>query len=394
MAKGEIFEARVESIAAGGAGLARVGGKSVFIEFTAPGDRIRGRIETEHKNWATGELLEVLEPSPQRARPLCRYFGLCGGCSLQHLAYEAQIEAKTAILRDAFTRIGGITPPEIHLRRSEPYEYRNRVQFHCTALFNHSGRFQKAADKTLCFRERKSSRLVAVNDCPVAEAGIRKALQEGKIIPPHGKERFTVFSRGNVFLSEGTLNRGKVPILNREIAMDVCLFFQSNIAMLEFLIGDLLALLPATGENYTMADIYCGIGTFAAFLGGKFSEIDLVEENRQALSLTRENMPPGKKVNYYAQSDTDWARSQKKKHYDFVVLDPPRKGLSGPFREYLAGNRPRMLAYVSCDSATLARDSRSLLEGGYALKELNLYDFYPQTAHIESLAVFCRNKPE
>jgi len=118
-----------------------------------------------------------------------------------------------------------------------------------------------------------------------------------------------------------------------------------------------------------------------------------VEENKNALTLARENMPPDKKVNYYAVSDTAWSKMQKKgRVWGFMVLDPPRKGLSLAIREFLVRSGPELAAYVSCDPATLARDSRFFLEGGYTLKELTMYDFYPQTAHIETLAVFCRGK--
>jgi 23S rRNA (uracil1939-C5)-methyltransferase len=102
-------------------------------------------------------------------------------------------------------------------------------------------------------------------------------------------------------------------------------------------------------------------------------------------------MPQGKKINYHALSETAWLKTiDKNSSWGFMVMDPPREGLSAPFAKWLAQEGPDITAYVSCDPATLARDSRILLDGGYSLKELNLYDFYPQTAHIESLAVFCR----
>jgi 23S rRNA (uracil1939-C5)-methyltransferase len=381
MARGEIFNARVERIAAGGAGVAGYEGKRVFIGLTAPQDLVRCQIIKDHKTWAEAELLEILEKSPQRVEPVCPLYGRCGGCTLQHLNYEAQIEAKTVILRDAFHRIGGVDLPEIRLRKSSPLGYRNRVQFHKTAC-NKPG-----------FKERKSSRLVVLDDCQVADYGIRKALSGMEIQPPAGKERFTVFSCKKTFLCEGAAERGRVYILDKKLAMDAGVFFQSNVEMLEILITDIMASAGKADTALPLADIYCGVGTFAVFLGGKFREIDLVEENKNALAIARENMPEGKKVNYNALTDTDWSKTQKNgKSWGFMVLDPPRKGLSLAMVEFLVRNGPELAAYVSCDSAALARDSRLLLEGGYTLKELTLYDFYPQTAHIESLAVFSRGK--
>ena len=383
MSRGEIFTARVERIAAGGAGIARIEGKSVFIDLTAPGDLVRGMITKEHKSWAEAELLETLEPSSMRVSPICTFFGRCGGCSLQHLSYEAQIEAKTAILTDACRRIGGFVPPEIRVRCSEPFGYRNRVQFHINP------------DNNPCFRERKSSRLVAIDDCPVADMGIRNALRGRKINQHEVRNRFNMYSFGYTFLIEGFSERGTVSILGRELFIDVRVFFQSNAAMLEPLITDLLAVFGAADKDLPLADIYCGVGTFAFFLtgtreSGKFPEIDLVEENKTALALARNNFNMYDKVNYYAVKDSEWIKLQRNRKWGLMVLDPPRGGLSTAFREWLARNGPEIVAYVSCDPATLARDSGAMLKGGYKLAGLTLYDFYPQTAHIESLAVFNR----
>jgi len=379
-ARGEIFTARVEGVAAGGAGIARVEGKGVFIDLAAPGDLVRGRITKEHRSWAEAELLETPEPSPLRVTPPCPLFGRCGGCSLQHLSYDAQIDAKKAILLDSCKRIGGFSPPEIRVRRSEPFGYRNRVQFHMDS------------DGNPCFKERKSSRLVPVGDCPVADEGIRRALREGRIKAVSVRKRFNAYTFRYTFLMEGATERGTVSILGRELFIDVKVFFQSNAAMLEPLIGDLLAVSATVDRGFPLADVYCGVGTFAAFLAGEggFPEIDLVEENKTAIALARNNLKMYKKVDYFALKDNNWIKMQGKRKWGFMVLDPPREGLSAAFREWLLLNGPDTVAYVSCDPATLARDSGAMLKGGYKMRELTFYDFYPQTAHIESLAVFDR----
>jgi len=400
MARGETFTAQVESIAAGGAGIARLNGKSIFIDFTAPGDHISGRIIKEKKAWAQAELVEILAPSPLRKKSECIFYGRCGGCSLQHLDYKAQIQAKTEILRSAFCRIGGINPPKIKVTESAPYEYRNRVRFHVSAAAGGKD------GSSLGFYERKSANLVALNDCPVADPKIRKALKEGSFLPLLNKKTFTVYSNGNTFLYQGGQEKGRVSVLGKELLMDVNLFFQSNAAMLELLVKDLLSIAGEADKNLSMADIYCGVGTFASFLSDpaegntRFSEIDLVEENKATLAMARENMQMNNQsinVNYHCLRDTEWVKTiaddtSNKKSFSFMVLDPPREGLSEPLREWLALKGPPLAAYVSCDPATLARDSRHLIEGGYKLEALNFYDFYPQTAHIESLALFCRSK--
>jgi 23S rRNA (uracil1939-C5)-methyltransferase len=220
----------------------------------------------------------------------------------------------------------------------------------------------------------------------VADPGIRELLASGLASPPPDKDRFTVYSRETLLLREGGQSRGRVKIREEKILLDAALFFQSNASMLERLIGDLLALAGEADTSRPLADIYCGVGTFSFFLKGHFPRIDLVEENRAALALARENLGEGNA--YFATRDEQWARGRGRGSYGLIVADPPRQGLSPAMRAWLADSEAPVLAYVSCDSATLARDSRELLAGGWNLNELRLYDFYPQTAHIESLAVF------
>jgi 23S rRNA (uracil1939-C5)-methyltransferase len=138
-----------------------------------------------------------------------------------------------------------------------------------------------------------------------------------------------------------------------------------------------------------MADLYCGVGVFAAFLGDLFPRVDLVEENSAAIALARENTR-GLKTALFAQTLDRWVTNHAVDGYGFMVVDPPRQGLSPALRQALARKGPPTLAYVSCDAATLARDSGELIAGAYRLERLAGYDFYPQTSHIESLAVFRR----
>jgi len=381
----EFFETRIESIAAGGAGLARVDGKPVFIKGGLPGERLVCRITKDHRSWAEAELLEILEASADRVKPVCGIYGICGGCNLQHLDYKAQLDAKTAILKDAFVRIGGFEPPEPVVVPSEPWEYRNRMQFHA---------IRQGGKRNIEFiwglKSEKSADIVAVPDCPVADPGIRKLLREEKksLLTPLGKDRFTVYARGDLFLSEGGANRGKTRILDQELALDASLFFQSNGAMLEKLVADLLAIAVEADRSLPMADLFCGVGTFAAFLGKFFPNSNLVEENKAAIALARENVPTG--GDFYAQRSEDWAKHNNPRDFGFIIADPPRQGLSQSLALRLAEEGPPLLAYVSCDPATLARDSKILTAGNYSLRKLRFYDFYPQTAHIESLALFAR----
>jgi 23S rRNA (uracil1939-C5)-methyltransferase len=173
--------------------------------------------------------------------------------------------------------------------------------------------------------------------------------------------------------------------------MDAQLFFQSNADVLEILIQDLIRLAKKADQTWGAADIYCGVGTFAVFLSDIFPSMTLVEQNSRSLELAQQNLA-GKKAEYFPLPESQWVSKQKKgsPSFGFMVLDPPRLGLSSVLRDYIAQKGPSLVAYVSCDPATLARDTKELVAGGYSLRALTLYDFYPQTAHIETLAFFER----
>jgi 23S rRNA (uracil1939-C5)-methyltransferase len=389
MAIGELFTAPVDRIAAGGAGVLTVRGKRVFMDRSAPGDRVCGRIVTENRRWARAELVELVEESPLRITPPCALYGRCGGCSLQHLNYRSQLEEKAGILRDAFTRLGGIPlTGAVPIAPSPPWEYRNRIQLHRIPQGSPDG-------TSLGFMARQSGDIVPVRDCPVSDPGLRAVLREASAQPPPGQDRFTLYARGDTLVSEGsvrrkTARRGVVLLRGKEIRMDAGVFFQSNGVMLEELIAGLAQAAAEADTELPMADLYCGVGTFAAFLGGRFPRIDLVEENPEAIALARENTR-GMETRLFARTGDRWAEDNfPENRYGFIVADPPRQGLSPALRKTLAQKGPPVLAYVSCDPATLARDSGELIAGGYRLDRLRGYDFYPQTAHIESLAVFKR----
>jgi len=378
-----MYEVQIESIAAGGAGLARIEGKPVFIKGGISGERLVCHVMKDHRSWAEAEMLELLEASPDRVQPRCGLYGICGGCNLQHLDYNAQLAAKAAILKDAFVRIGGFPPPEPAVVSSEPWEYRNRMQFHA---IRESGKKNSSIQWGLS--SEKSAGFVPVEDCPIADPGIRKLLRGGdeKLhLTPLGKDRFNIYARGGLFLSETGINRGKTQILNKELTLDASLFFQSNGAALEKMIADLLKIAGDADRSLPMADLFCGVGTFAAFLGELFPGASLVEENKAAVALARENFCRGE---FFAQRGEDWIRQHNPCKFGFIVVDPPRQGLNQSLAAKLAAGGPTLLAYVSCDPATLARDSKILTAGNYKLKELRFYDFYPQTAHIETLALF------
>ena len=383
---GEVFKLKLESLIAGGDALGRLEGKPVFVKGGAPCETVLCRIVEDKKTWARAELLEITEPSPVRVKTACAFYGKCGGCNLMFVDYNAQLDIKTSILKDSFLRIGGLQPPEIEVFPSLPFEYRNRMQFHC---FRQNVKNAGSLKFGLVGLDKE---ITAVTDCPIAVPGIREVLGGGGkgITLPPDKDRFNVFSKDDVLLNEGGQQRGKIKLLDKEITMDAGLFFQSNCFMLEKLILELRKIAESADQNLPMADLYCGIGTFAVFLGDMFPKVILAEENKNAVSLARENLK-GKNTEFFALRDTEWSSNLQSKRFGFTVIDPPRAGLAKKIASTLAQEGSSVLAYVSCDAASLARDSKILTGGGYKLARLMLFDFYPQTAHIESLAVFEKN---
>jgi 23S rRNA (uracil1939-C5)-methyltransferase len=436
MAIGDIVTVTVEKTALGGDGLVRSGGKRIFIPLAAPGDRAAARITEDHPAWARAEMVEILEPSPGRTTPRCPRYGICGGCNFQHLSYDAQLRAKKEILLDAlchsasfaggagFAGGGGFAGgpddagdlPDCTVVPSEPWEYRNRVSLHAI----------RANRGPRCgFRAAKSSEVIPLEDCPAADPLLRKALPV--LLPPPGKDRFTVYGRGETLLAEeGTRlgggappfrksagigetlpSRGTITLLDKKIQLDAGAFFQSNAAALENLIRRLRiaaeeAARKAEGKTQNggggtpgprMADLYAGAGTFSLFLSDLFpGGVDLLEAHPPALGLARINLggqTETGRFRFFLQKDEPWVTKHGLGPYDFVVADPPRQGLSPSLARALCRSGPPALAYVSCEAASFARDYRILAEG-YRLESLELFDFYPQTAHIECMGIFIR----
>lgn len=394
MALGEIYKLDLECVVAGGDALGRFNGKPVFVKRGAPDETVFCRVVEEHNRWARAELLEIVKPSAARVDGVCAFHGKCGGCNLQHIGYDAQLSIKISILKETFSRIGGFHAPGIEIFPSPPWEYRNRTQFHCFRQRS------KSAEDPKYGLMGENGEIIAITDCPVASPPIREILRRGGagLLPPPEKDRFTVFSKDDVLLSEGGRERGKIKILDREILLDAGVFFQSNCVMLEKLISELIKTAESADRRSPMADLYCGVGTFAVFLSGLFPKTLLAEENKKAVSLARENLK-GTDAEFFALRDAEWQRALERSKissgwsaFSFVVADPPRSGLSSKLAASLAREGPAVIAYVSCDAASLARDSKILMSGGYKLNKLALFDFYPQTAHIESLAVFKKEK--
>jgi 23S rRNA (uracil1939-C5)-methyltransferase len=324
---------------------------------------------------------------------------------MQNIEYEAQLKQKKEKLRALLSRVAGLELPDIEIVASEPYGYRDRFQFHrvdktlgtkSTARYKPLA-IERVVASSVGFAALRSNDIIPINDCLVANKLVRRALREGKIKAPLDKDRWTVYGRGETLLEEGGRARGKIMLCGKELLVDAALFFQSNGALLEKLIERIMLLAGNAEKKSRAGDFYCGVGTFAVFLQDFFPHLDLLEENTASLSLARDNLAhtsspsaaPRGKNNFWAETDNQWVKKAQRKNepYNFLVVDPSRQGLSASMRKWLCEHKPHILIYVSCDPTALARDTRELA-ASFTLESLTLYDFYPQTEHIETLAVF------
>ncbi len=381
----EITKLHIDKLVAGGDGLAFLGGRAVFIPLTLPDEDIVARIVLERRDYLRAELVSVVTASPDRVEPSCPLFGRCGGCNLQHCSPDAQRRLKAGIVRELFSRTSGVDfdagPAGIAVEAGAAYGYRNRMQLH----FDAEGR--------LGLSRRESNEVLAIPGCPVAVAGLDEWIGErsystglrGEMAPYLGnRDRFVAFGSGKKVWIEGQHARATVEIGGQPISFPLGSFFQSNLELLERLV-------PAVVEGFEggrAADLYAGVGLFGRFLAEKGSRVTLVEENAEALALARVNAK-GPAHEYVHQSVDAWCRGPAARaDFDFLVVDPPRTGLSPGLAAWIVERKPPLVSYVSCDPVTLARDAKALLSGGYRLESLRLFDFYPQTGHIEALARF------
>jgi 23S rRNA (uracil1939-C5)-methyltransferase len=374
----------VEKITSGGAGMGRINGKIVFTPYTLPGEDVLVRIVREKKDYAHALPREIIKPSARRRQPECSLFGVCGGCDFQHTDYDEQKTIKQQMVRETFKRIGRLDLAEIIFEESAPFGCRSRVQLHRLA---HGPSGEPCAPWG--FKKAASAECVPVGRCPAAVPEINDFLAEPAGADFRAGDRVRVFGCGGraAFRKDDEV---RLALCGKNIVFSPECFFQSNIPLLEKLIRE--AFTNLSGDR--ALDAYGGVGTFAVFLEERFRSVVSIEENSAASSCARRNLNPDT-TRVFAGSMEDWIAAGADglcgaAKPDVVVVDPPRAGLSGAVRAFLKKLGCPLILYISCDIGSLARDSAFLLESGYSLDEYRLFDFYPQTAHVESLCRFTR----
>jgi 23S rRNA (uracil1939-C5)-methyltransferase len=374
------LEVTVERLAGGGEGVGRApDGRVTFIPFSAPGDRLRVCTTETHRRYLRASVVEMITPGPSRVEPLCPLFGCCGGCSWQHLRYAAQLEAKGRILRDALTRIGKLAsvPEQIEMRASPlAYRYRSRAR----VLVEAGG---------VGFRRRRSREICATAHCPVLVPAVDAVLEElaGDSRALRGEWELAAGDSSEVSLlaPDGErlgAKRIRLRLAGDEVAISAGVFSQANVALRADLAD---AVHRAAGEGELALELFAGAGFLTLGLASRFRRVVAVEAHPGAVCDLRDNLCSARIESVEVRGvPVEDALADAPLRPDVVVLDPPRTGLPRGVAPALGADR---VVYLSCDPATLARDLASLAEHGFSLVQVTGFDLFPQTPHVEALAV-------
>jgi 23S rRNA (uracil1939-C5)-methyltransferase len=404
------FELELTTITHGGAALGRHEGRAIFVPYALPGETARVEITEDRERYAFARLVEVLEPSPDRVAPPCPHFGIdgCGGCQWQHADYPAQLRFKAEIVADQLARIGKIAEPPVRPTIPDPegWAYRNHAQF------------RSASGGGLGFQAASSNRTVAIDECPILhplladlyatldlelENLLRLSLRAGTAtgdlmlvfetnddLPPALESDLPVSCV--LLLSDGQhanligSNHITEVVAGRAYRVSAPSFFQVNTPQAAQLVRLATGYLDLQGDE-TVLDAYCGVGLFTAHLAERAGLVVGIELVPAAVDDLLENTAEFDNVDVI-EGPVEAVLPDLDFSIDAVVVDPPRAGLDRFALDALIAGAPARLVYVSCDPATLARDVKRLAAAGYRLVEVQPVDMFPQTYHVESVALF------
>lgn len=416
------FDIQLEKLTYGGDAIGRLpDNRAAFVPFGLPGERVRVRLTEEKKNFARGEIVEVLETSSDRIEAKCKHFGECGGCHYQNLPYEKQIQAKTDILIDQLKRIGKIENPPVRpmVACPSPWNYRNNVQFHLTEEWELGYVSSLALSGAAAETKRGEGRVRVVSECHLPEPSINNIWHQLEFEPETNIDRVSLrvgldndlmlilesespeppeleieagisvthVYEGNTVVIAGS-DHILMRVLDRDFKVSAASFFQVNTVMAGKMVEHLLAQLPIT-QSTTILDVYCGVGLFSAFLAPKCGRVIGIESSESSCEDFTVNLDEFDNVELYEGEAEDVIPHLEAKP-DIVLVDPPRAGLDKAVVDGILKLSPSLIAYVSCDPSTFARDAARLINGGYKLKEVMPFDLFPQTYHIESISLFER----
>lgn len=401
-----IITLKAELPAYGAFSICRVEGKVAMIKGAIPGETVRVKIDEEKKDYYRASTIEVLDPSPDRETPACKFFGLCGGCNLQYITHQRQILIKDDVLRDCLKRLAKIEMPlESRLSGDNPWNYRYR------------GQFKISRGKTGFYRE-KTREVIDIDACPLMSGPINMALpgikpllsdlDSGEVhiscgdgviallkIPEHSGDSGKLAAR---FLDEGfsgiSVIAGDRPPLffgKPHITLDLCKlhytvssmsFFQSHWLLNQRVVALVKETLqPLKGKR--VLDLYSGAGNFALPIAVDAEEVIAIEESHHAIEDGKRNLKTNNIKNCrFIHSAVEGLSAAD--YCDILIADPPRLGLTSSVVNSVLTMKPERIVYISCNPTTLARDLKKL-SASYDVESVRMIDFFPQTYHIESL---------
>lgn len=388
----EVVELKIETLSNLGAGVAKPDGWVVFVPFALPGERIRAKVWRNEANCSHADLVEILEPSPDRIEPHCRHFTTCGGCQYQHLPYEKQLEWKTRQVRELLLHMVGIEE-EVNSTIPSPKQWGYRSK-----ITPHFQRPKPGEDFPIGFLEfNRRTRLVDVNNCPIAMDEINEALQP---IRDDVKRRAAEYKKGATLLLRATEDRvetdHRAPVSEKVgdlkfnfLAGD---FFQNNPFILDSFTGHAAEQAKGPNQKYLL-DAYCGSGLFGLTLAKNFEQVVGIELSETSADWARRNAKTNgiENASFIASSaEALFADITFPSEQTSVLIDPPRKGCSVDFLNQLFAFGPSRVVYVSCNPATQMRDLKSFLEKGYKIESIQPFDLFPQTRHLECVIALSR----
>lgn len=388
----EEIELTIDSLSNLGSGVGRIDGWVVFVPFVLPGERVRARVFRNDRNCSHADLVEVLIPSPDRVTPRCPLFGECGGCQYQHLAYPRQLEWKSRQVAELMQHMANVVHPvNPCISSHQTWNYRSKITPHFAAP-------RDGAIGPIGFLAvGRRSQLVDVPHCPIAMEEINAALpalrddlragaaelrRGATVLLRATGGRVETDARAKVFETVG-------PLRFEFLAGD---FFQNNPYILPAFTQYVADRAAAPGVTH-LVDAYCGSGLFALTLAGHFKEVAGVEVSETSCEMARRNADANGIPNarfLTASAEAVFAEVAFPPTQTAVVIDPPRKGCTPEFIDQLLRFGPARIVYVSCDPATQVRDLKQLTAGGYALTDVQPFDLFPHTRHLECVMTLVR----
>lgn len=461
MQKNDTAVVTIEDIGVNGEGIGKVNGYTLFIKDTVIGDVVEAKVMKAKKNYGYARLMNIITPSKDRVQPKCAFARRCGGCQIQEMSYERQLQFKENKVRENLERIGGFPPELLNqimepiIGMEEPYHYRNKAQF----PFGND----KAGNPITGFYAGRTHDIIANTDCALG-VPVNKVILECVLafmdryhIPSYNEENgkgvirhvlirygFTTKEIMVCFVVNGT-RIPHVEVLIEELVkiegmtsitlsantkrtnvimgdsyetlwgqgyitdyigkvkyqISPLSFYQVNPVQTEKLYSLALEYAGLKGEE-TVWDLYCGIGTISLFLAQKAKQVYGVEIVPQAIEDAKNNAKinsienaefyAGKSEDILPRYYADYAKSHggENAHADVIVVDPPRKGCEESLLRTMTEMQPERIVYVSCDSATLARDLKVLCEKGYELRRVRAVDQFPMSVHVETVCLLSK----